>query len=68
MEVVEKAETKPSKPPTPKDKNKPHTTVRFQLHLAESTDRSFPEFSYLQLLGGSTKVSRCTSAIVDILG
>lgn len=36
-----------------KDKNKESLSQRFHLELTTSTDRSFPEFSYLDLVGAN---------------
>lgn len=47
--------TESSKSFTQKEKTQDSASVRFHLQLTDSTDRSFPEFSYLELLG--TKVS-----------
>jgi hypothetical protein len=51
MEAENKSKTENSKSLTQKEKTKERATVRFNLQLTDSTDRSFPEFSYLELLG-----------------
>ena len=56
MEVEDKGEAKPVKSPASNNKNKQRASLRFHLQLTGSSDRSFPEFSYLELIG-SNKVS-----------
>ena len=57
MEAENKPKTQSSKSFTKKEKNKERVSVRFHLQLTDSTDRSFPEFSYLELLGANVSVS-----------
>lgn len=67
MEGGNKAETKPSKSSAQHDKNKQRVSVRFQLHLSDSTDRSFPEFSYMELMG-TANVSLTTYTTITNFG
>jgi hypothetical protein len=51
MEAENTSKTESSKNFAQKEKIKERVSVRFNLQLTDSTDRSFPEFSYLELLG-----------------
>ena len=57
MEAENKSKTESSKSFAQKEKTKERVSVRFHLQLTDSTDRSFPEFSYLELLGANVSVS-----------
>ncbi|XP_028397602.1 ubinuclein-1-like [Dendronephthya gigantea] len=51
METENKSKTESTKSFAQREKIKERVSVRFHLELTDSTDRSFPEFSYLELLG-----------------
>lgn len=59
MEAENQSKTESSKSSSQKEKNKERVSVRFHLQLSDSTDRSFPEFSYLELLGKNVSLSLC---------
>ena len=61
MEAENQSKTESSKSFAQKEKIQDRVSVRFHLQLTDSTDRSFPEFSYLELLGKNVSLSMVVS-------
>ena len=61
MEAENQSKTESSKSFSQKEKIQDRVSVRFHLQLTDSTDRSFPEFSYLELLGKNVSLSMVVS-------
>ena len=59
METENKSKTESNKSFAQREKIKERVSVRFHLQLTDSTDRSFPEFSYLELLGVNVSLLLC---------